>query len=210
MILFDLEPTESDVNYQNLQVSNLDRQYDFLRSIVQASIATNRVYVAQTVIKAFNYHAIVCLHADAGLFRKYQVTVGVHNPPPWFHVQALMDDFVNKINTSIGREDPVVLATWALWRLNWIHPFINGNGRTARLVAYYILCLSFGGMIPGTLSLPELLRRERGTPTDPYVAALRAADDSLVSGTLDISLLHNLVESLLGEQLASAPPPVNP
>ena len=204
MILFDLDPTEYDPTYQALQVSNLDRQYAFLRSIVDASLATDRIYVSQTVLKAFNYHAIVCLHSDAGNFRQCDVKIGngeFHKPPIWIHVQALMDDFVNQINTSLADADPVVLASYALWRLNWIHPFINGNGRTARITAYYILCMRFGGMLSGTISLPELLRRDRDKENDPYVSALRQVDQSLKDGKLDLGPLHKLISELLDEQL---------
>lgn len=208
MILFDLDPTEYDPTYQALQVSNLNRQYDFLRSIVHASIATNRIYVSTAVLKAFNFHAIVCLHSAAGEFRQCPVHIGDgkgHKPPQWIFVQALMDDFINQINTSISNADPVLLASFALWKLNWIHPFVNGNGRTARLVAYYILCLKFGGMIAGAPSLPELLRRERGQPNDPYVLALQAVDKSYKDkGVPDLAPLHSLLESLLTEQLQSA------
>jgi len=205
LILFDLTPTENSAPYQALEVSNLNRQYDFLTSIVEASISTGRLYLSQTVIKAFNYHAIVCLHADAGEYRKYQVSVGNHEPPPWIHVQALMDDMVNTINRSWEQSDPVVLASYALWRLNWIHPFRNGNGRTARLTAYYILCLKFGGLLSGTISLPELLRRHRGEENDPYVAALQAIDESLDKGAFDLTPLTKLLSELLAEQLATAP-----
>lgn len=211
MILFDLEPTEFDPTYQTLQISNLNRQYDFLRSIVDASLATNRIYVSQAVIKAFNYHAIVCLHSDAGLFRKIPIFINRpdgeegHQPPQWIFVQALMDDLVNQINCEINRADPVLLATFALWRLNWIHPFVNGNGRTARIVAYYILCLKFGGMLAGTLSLPELLRRDRDKKDDPYVAALKMADEGYKNKDPDfLAPVHALVSRLLDEQAESA------
>ncbi|WP_346892929.1 Fic family protein [uncultured Roseibium sp.] len=189
-------------------MSNLKRQYDFLVSIVEASIATNRIYVSQTVLKAFNYHAIVCLHSDAGQFRRCAVNLGnaddAHKPPMWIHVQALMDDFVNQININISNADPVVLASFALWRLNWIHPFVNGNGRTARLTAYYILCMRAGGMIKGSNTLPELLSRKRGEENDPYVRALKEVDASFKNGELDLSPLHQLVSELLNEQLESA------
>ena len=179
-----------------------------MRSIVSASVATNRIYVSTAVIKAFNYHAIVCLHSAAGQFRQCPVYIGDgkgHKPPDWIFVQALMDDFVNQINVSINNADPVVLASFALWKLNWIHPFVNGNGRTARLVSYYILCLKFGGMLGGAPSLPELLRRHRGEKDDPYVLALRAVDESYKStGVPDLTPLHSLVSDLLSEQLVSA------
>lgn len=207
MNLFDLVPTENDPSYQALQVSNLDRQYSFLRSVVSASLETDRIYVSQTVLRAFNYHAIVCLHSDAGNFRRYDVNIGNgenHKPPAWIYVQAQMDDLVNRINTVLLDADPVVLASYTLWRLNWIHPFINGNGRTARLAAYYILCMRFGGMLPGKVSLPELLRRDRDKEDDPYVMALRKVDESIKGGSLELGPLHELLSNLLEEQLKSS------
>ena len=203
MILYDLVPTENDPAYQALQVSNLDRQYQFLVSVVETSIQTNRLYLSQTVIKAFNYHAIVCLHSDAGQYRPCEVTIGNHTPPMWIHVQAHMDELVNFVNRVWEQTDGILLASWVLWRLNWIHPFVNGNGRTARITAYYILCLKFGGLLPGKLQLPELLRRDRGKKDDPYVAALRTADESLKKGQLDLSEMHGLMSKLLQEQLGS-------
>lgn len=206
MILFDLLQTELSAPYQKLQVSNLNRQYDFLQSIVEASIEMKRPFLSQAVIRAFNYHAIVCLHSDAGIFRRTEVTLGsapdAHRPPMSIYVQGMMDDMVNQINYHLTTMDPIELAAWALWKLNWIHPFVNGNGRTARLVAYYLICVTSGGMIKGEPTLPELLRQHRNEPDDPYVAALRAADASMKAGALDISALRDLIIKYLEEQTA--------
>ena len=157
------------------------------------------------------YHAIVCLHSAAGLFRNIPIFINRpegeegHQPPDWIFVQALMDDLVNQINCEIHRADPVLLATYALWRLNWIHPFVNGNGRTARIVAYYILCLKFGGMLGGAPSLPELLRRDRNKEDDPYVTALKKADQGYKNKESNfLAPVHELVSRLLEEQTASA------
>ena len=99
----------------------------------------------------------------------------------------------------------MLLATYALWRLNWIHPFVNGNGRTARIVAYYILCLKFGGMLGGAPSLPELLRRDRNKEDDPYVTALKKADQGYKNKESNfLAPVHELVSRLLEEQTASA------
>src|SRR5260370_24324785 len=106
-----------------------------------------------------------------------------------------MDDFVNEVNRNWEKTDPVVLATFVLWRLNHIHPFINGNGRTARAAAYFVLCLKLGGLLPGEITLPELLKRDRVD----YCAALQAADASLPTGSLDLSQLHALMQKLLAE-----------
>lgn len=110
-----------------------------------------------------------------------------------------MDDFVNMVNRYWDSTDPVVLCTYVLWRLNNIHPFINGNGRTARAASYFVLCLKAGGLLGGKATLPELIKRERGE----YCDALQEGHNSL--GT-DLTRLHRLVSRLVDEQLKSASP----
>ena len=112
-----------------------------------------------------------------------------------------MEDFVNSVNRSWEQSDPVFLATFVLWRLNYLHPFINGNGRTARAASYFVLCLRAGGWLPGETILPELLRQNR----DEYVAALKHADLSIQKGPLDLAVLHQLVSKLLQTQLSTSP-----
>jgi hypothetical protein len=202
LILFELTGAEDHTAYQALEISNGDRHYSFLQSIVAASLSMNKLFLSQAVIKAINYHAIACLNTNAGEFRPCEVVVGAHIPPQWFRVQALMDDFVNSVNRMWETTDAVVLAAFVLWRLNHIHPFINGNGRTARAACYFVLCVKSGGLIRGSVILPELLRRDR----DEMVTALRVIDSSVPTGTLNIAPLHALIVRLLNEQLASAPP----
>ena len=117
-----------------------------------------------------------------------------------------MEDFVNYVNRSWSETDPLVLASFVLWRLNYIHPFINGNGRTARAACYFVLCLHIGQLLPGKTILPELIKRER----PKYVDALRAADQSFVAGNLDLGALHALLSDLIYEQIHGTPPPPPP
>lgn len=168
--------------------------------MVLASLEIERPFLSQAIIKALNYHAIACLHVAAGEFRPCRVRVGEYEPPDHFRVQALMDDLVNQVNRHWGSADPVALATYVLWRINHIHPFINGNGRTARAAAYFVLCVATEAWLPGDIILPELLRRNR----DAYVKALQNVDHSNASGNLDLTPLHTLVSQLLSEQLSSA------
>jgi len=209
VILFELVGgNEAHAAYQALEVANGNRQYDFLRSIVGASIAMQRPFLSQHVIKALNFQAITCLHTNAGEYRPCPVTVGTYNPPEPYRIQALMDDFVNTVNLNWMQADPVVLAAYVLWRLNSIHPFINGNGRTARASAYFVLCAKLGGWLPGAPILPELIRQNR----QAYVAALQAVDQAILLGRpIETALvpLHALVSNLLGQQMASAQPPTS-
>jgi Fic/DOC family len=206
LILFELFGTETNPVYQELEISNGNRQYDFLRSIVVAALAANCRFLSQQVICALNYHAIACLHVNAGDYRPWNVNVGTYQPPEHYRVQALMDDFVNRVNRHWEEADPVVMATFVLWRLNHIHPFINGNGRTARAASYFVLCLKSGGLLAGATILPELIKQNR----DAYVAALKQVDASLPA--LNLAPLHALLQTLLEQQLASAAPvePVTP
>jgi len=198
MILFELTESEEHPAYQALEVSNGSRQYDFLRSIVGASFEIDKKFLSQHVIKALNFHAISCLHTNAGEFRPCQVFVGEHTPPAAHRVQALMDDFVNVVNVN-WHSDPLVIAAYVLWRLNYIHPFINGNGRTARASCYFVLCIANGGWLPGKVTLPELIRRERRR----YVDALRLVDVSWSIKVLNLTPLHDLLSELMQEQLES-------
>ncbi|MFM0732361.1 Fic family protein [Paraburkholderia sediminicola] len=201
MIVFELvNQNENDPVYQTLTIQNGGRQYDFLKSIVDTSLALGRPFLSSQVLKALNYHAIACLHAYAGEFRPCQVYVGNHTPPEEYRVQSLMDDFVNMVNRNWETMDYVVLAAWVLWRLNWIHPFVNGNGRTARAACYFVLCVKAGAWLPGSVILPELIRRERAR----YEQGLQHAD---ATGG-DITLLHALLSDLLNEQLNGGNPAV--
>lgn len=203
MILFELTNSEDHPVYQELEVSNGNRQYDFLKSIVHAAVAIQRPFLSEHVIKALNFQAITCLHTNAGEYRPCKVVVGNHEPPAHYRVDALMEDFVNLTNRNWDSTDSVALAAFVLWRLNYIHPFINGNGRTARAASYFVLCVKLGGWLPGKTILPELIRRERPV----YVHALQAADQSYANGNLDLKELHALLSTLLQEQINGADVP---
>lgn len=200
MIIHELVGTEQHPVYQELAAENLARQYDFLRSMVLSSMKLGQPLLSIEVVKALNYHVITCLHVSPGEFRPCPIFVGGQPfGPQHFQVPAQMQMFTNQVNRQWESTDAVTLAAYVLWRLNAIHPFINGNGRTARAACHLVLCMRLGGWLPGAPILPELLLRDR----DEYVAALKAADASVAAGVLDISALHTLLTRLLEEQLNS-------
>ncbi|MDU0220344.1 hypothetical protein, partial [Escherichia coli] len=83
--------------YRALEIENGNRQYDFLRSIVAASLNMGRPFLSQHVLKALNFQAITCLHIGPGEYRPWFVQVGAHTPMPHYRVPAAMDDFVNVV-----------------------------------------------------------------------------------------------------------------
>lgn len=177
MIIFEITNSEEHPVYRDLEVANGNRQYSFIASIVAAALEMGRPFLSQHVIKAFNFQAITCLHIEPGAYRPCSVTVGQHQPMEYYRIPAAMDDFVNTVNRNWDLADPVALATYVLWRLNNIHPFINGNGRTARAACYFVLCLKVGGHPPGNVILPELIRRNR----DEYCNALQKAHETFAA-----------------------------
>jgi fido (protein-threonine AMPylation protein) len=201
VILHDITGTENHEIYRRLEISNGNRQYDFLRSLVEISLAVGRPFLSSAIIKALNFQAITCLHTSAGEYRPCPVTVGEYRPPDHYQVHDLMDDFINQVNRQWENTDAVALASFVLWRLNYIHPFINGNGRTARAASYFVLCVAAGQWLPGKTILPELIRRDR----EKYVEALKRVDSSVSGGSLDLAALHSLISKLLEEQLVVEP-----
>lgn len=102
----------------------------------------------------------------AGRYREEQVfiTGTDYLPPPPEDVPELMSGMVADVEARWASERPVVLAAFAHRRLVDIHPFLDGNGRTARLLMNLIL-VDRGYCV---VTIPPILRHE-------YIAALQRA-----------------------------------
>lgn len=78
---------------------------------------------------------------DAGRYRRVQVMIkgSSHMPPQPFLVAKEMEDYFIWYEENKSKMHPVVLAAEMHERLVTIHPFIDGNGRTSRLIMNLIL-----------------------------------------------------------------------
>ena len=92
------------------------------------------------------------------------------------------------------------LCAYVMWRLNWIHPFTDGNGRTSRAISYFVLCSKIGYSLPGHVTLPEQIAINKS----PYYAALEVADLRWADGLLELTALEALLDKCLARQLLSA------
>ncbi len=82
-----------------------------------------------------------------------------YEPPQHYRVPELVNEMINDLNRYWDSIDVVTLGAYTLWRLRWIHPFISGNGRTARVLCYYIICLKLECFPPkGRKPAPILIR----------------------------------------------------
>lgn len=121
-----------------------------------------------------------------------------HQPPGHNQVPSLVDEMCDYVNREWDRT-AIHLASYLMWRINWIHPFFGGNGRTARATAYLILCARLRFVLPGTRTIPDLIVSNR----QPYYHALQHADEAWAKAYLDLSEMESLMSSLLAEQLVA-------
>ncbi len=89
-------------------------------------------------------HALVLRGIDregAGRYRSVPVRISGsrHEPPQHYLLDKLMEDYFLHYRSQLGAMHPVVLAAEMHERLVSIHPFIDGNGRSSRLVMNLIL-----------------------------------------------------------------------
>lgn len=77
----------------------------------------------------------------AGKYRNGSVIIGGadHTPPDAVDVPRQMDDLIRWFKRNEKQMHPVELAAWFHHMMVYIHPFFDGNGRTARLAMNVIL-----------------------------------------------------------------------
>ena len=87
------------------------------------------------------------LRVDAGALRERHVRVGRHIPVSPGAVPRFLDRF-EAVYSNLGTADTILASAAAHHRLLWIHPFLDGNGRVARLMSYAMLrdALTTGGV----------------------------------------------------------------
>lgn len=73
-----------------------------------------------------------------GALRDRDVTVGIHVPVSPAAVPRFLERFED-VYRKLGKSETILAAAAAHHRLAWIHPFLDGNGRVARLVSHATL-----------------------------------------------------------------------
>lgn len=127
----------------------------------------------------------------------------VYSPPESTEIDDLVANFFQKLGEMWREATPVEVTSFCLWHINWIHPFKNGNGRTARAFAYCCLCLKYGFMLPGSQTVIDLVMKNK----PEYEAALRESDTAYEKDrTINLLKMNEFVERLLIEQLSSTLP----
>lgn len=129
--------------------------YDYMLSMAR----NDKLEITEIIIKRLHYlfyHRMD--QEEAGQYRKVQVYISgtqyLHPNPE--EVPNLMDHFINQMKSSKKLLHPIEFAALCHKRLVDIHPFKDGNGRTARLLMNLILVNAGYGVT----SIPPVLRND--------------------------------------------------
>jgi Fic family protein len=129
--------------------------YDFMLKLARQQDLT----ITEEIIKKLHKLFYQKMDADnAGQYRTIQVYISgtEYISPSPEEVPQLMRHLTDQLQSSKSTLHPIELAAMAHKRLIDIHPFVDGNGRTARLLMNLILVNAGYGVI----SIPPILRND--------------------------------------------------
>lgn len=121
---------------EHLEAINHEKAILFLDDLVKDNEPINEWNIK-------NIHQLILKDIDnenAGRYRKENVTIkgATHIPPDYLKVPELMEKLILTYNTW-SEYHPIIQAALLHGELVKIHPFVDGNGRTSRLLMNLVL-----------------------------------------------------------------------
>uniref|UniRef100_A0A1B0C7A9 Protein adenylyltransferase Fic n=1 Tax=Glossina palpalis gambiensis TaxID=67801 RepID=A0A1B0C7A9_9MUSC len=132
--------TRTAIDGKSIDEHNEILGLDLAMKYINASLVNKMVITLADILEI---HRRVLGHVDpveGGEFRRSQVYVGGHVPPGPGDLSILMRHFENWLNSEQALNlHPIKLAALGHYKLVHIHPFVDGNGRTSRLLMNTLL-----------------------------------------------------------------------
>ena len=179
------------------------RQYDAGVRIIETAVerGVENFKLRPSTILALHREALKGISAYAGLWRPAGVEIvgSSHSPAEAHLVPELIEGMCDYVNEHWHEATAIHVGAYLMWRLNWIHPFADGNGRTARMTSYIAMSTKIGRVLAGTPTIPEQIVENRV----PYFEALDAADKAWKIDKIDVTKMEELLSVLLANQLMS-------
>ena len=206
----DTAPLITDAEQRARQeAQNALRQAEQVDAYIIAALENDRPFrLRASVILDLNRKAIESINSYAGNYRPAGVTIGQskHAPPGAHLVPELVEDLCDYVNGHWIDCTAIHLASYVLWRLNWIHPFADGNGRTARATSYLVLCAKLRALLPGPKTIPEQIIARRAEYYDALEAAdaIDANNRNIGQSANTVVKLEELMKIMLADQLVSS------
>lgn len=191
---------EERARIADIEAVNTLRQFDRVIELIEQSIASKQPpRFDSELLKELHAIALDGIATDAGRYRTGRVfiTNSEHQPPTAADVPGLVDEMCRHVHNRWPLDDATYLAAYVMWRLNWIHPFADGNGRTSRAAAYLVLSCRLGFVLRGSVTVPALF----GTSRRNYYEVLADADAAWRGGRLNVDSLERLLRRFVVRQL---------
>lgn len=185
-----------------LEVANGLRQYDLALDVIKTFLEPDRPFALRpSLLQQLQKIAVEGIEAYPGEWRTgpARITKSKHTPPDAHLIGFLVQEMCDYVNNNWHEKTAFYLASYVMWRINWIHPFADGNGRTSRVVSYIVLCVSLKTLLPGTPSIPQQIQDDRTV----YFRALEHADEACAAGHEDVSQMETALRNMLAKQLLS-------
>jgi Fic family protein len=183
---------------------NRARQFDFLQTSFVISENADGLEIDHEFVCTLNAYAARYLSMQPGRYRRhYNVVVGKHTPSDWSLAYEEMDGFLEILHKNWAKWEPTEAAAYTLWAINHVHPFCEGNGRTARALCYYVLCKKFRKWLPGRTTILELMRTAN---RQDYCDILNRMDAARLRPAMetDLSEMTAFIDKMVVEQLRIA------
>lgn len=201
---FEAPPSRA---YQQREVQNV---IDVLQSIDSQLIeGDDPPVITKALICEYNRRILAGTeyedHVEPGQVRTVSVTVGKYRGAPAEDCDFLLDKLANWLESDVFRSPDqetrfalaVMCAVYAHLYLAWIHPFGDGNGRTARMLEFLILARC--GLVP--LPAAHLLSNHYNLTRDQYARELARASRETTSLNMLAYAIQGFVDGLR-EQIA--------
>lgn len=183
------------------EAENALSQFDWAMEEVERWLADGKPSLKVSTLFTLHRKAMAEIDRYAGNFRPASVAIkgSNHNPVSGDDVARYVEEMLDYLKDNWDSATALHLASYSMWRLNWIHPFADGNGRTSRILSYMVLCAKLQQILPGTMTIPEQISKNKS----PYYKALEDADIEYKRGKVDVSKMEQLLESYLANQLVN-------
>lgn len=188
---------------EHLEVTNNARAFDLMLNIAQEKRMIDHITIQQ-IHEAVTKGEL----EEAGRYRTKNVRIGnaIKTPPDWSKVVRLMDELIKETNER--KSHPVETAAILHHRFVEIHPFVDDNGRVARLITnLYMVARGYPPIIlkkEERIKYYKFLRSADTINIEPFIGFIaKAVDEGL---TRHISVFGGEDELLPLKEIAKDTP----
>jgi Fic family protein len=116
-----------------IEAKNHKEAYDFLLNVKRKKIDVKFICKIQELVTKNT------IENGVGELRLVNVRVGVHVAPNYFEVPRKLTALIRWYNSNKDKYNPIIVTAYFHAKFEEIHPFIDGNGRTGRLLINWML-----------------------------------------------------------------------